>query len=86
MTQFNEDSTLNDRELPDESDMDPDESDPFADTEPCPLCGKPIHEDADICHHCGKYVSRSDRSGRTWTVIVIGVALCLAIVLGYWVI
>lgn len=30
-----------------------------SDTNPCPLCAKPIYEDADYCLHCGEYIVRS---------------------------
>jgi predicted nucleic acid-binding Zn ribbon protein len=84
MPPLDDHSTLDDRELPDESDMDSGEADPFADTEPCPFCDKPIHEEAEICHHCGKYVPRDGRGGRTWTIIVIGVAICLILIFIDW--
>jgi len=66
-----------DFENPDESDMDDPED---ADTEPCPYCKKPIHEQAEWCHHCGKYISKEDAPpGKGfWWVLVIVAMLILA--------
>ncbi|MEM9701051.1 MAG: zinc ribbon domain-containing protein [Planctomycetota bacterium] len=24
---------------------------------PCPSCGQPVYEDADVCPHCGDYIT-----------------------------
>ena len=66
-----------DWENPDESDMD-DSAD--GDVEPCPYCKKPIHEQAEWCHHCGKYISREDAppGKRFWWLLGIIAFLVLA--------
>jgi predicted nucleic acid-binding Zn ribbon protein len=67
--------SMEDPEAPDPSDMDQDDDE----TEPCPYCGKPIHETVEICHHCGKYISREDEPAKTpW--LAIGVVVLLLIV------
>jgi hypothetical protein len=45
-----------DREAPDASDVGDEEDE----TVPCPYCGKAVHEQAEICHHCGSYISGED--------------------------
>ena len=72
---------LDDRELPDESDMDEDEDDP---TVPCPKCRKPIHEDSEICHHCGQYiVVQQSNPGWVFWVATILVGLMMASIFGF---
>ena len=65
-----------DRELPDESDMD--ESD-----EPeliqCPHCRKYIPEDAEQCHHCGMYISAGNSRASIWTIAGIIFLLVLTV-------
>ena len=63
-------------EDPDESDQD-DPGDDDAETVPCPYCRKPVHEDAEICPHCGSFISAEDAPRRRPPWIWIGVALCL---------
>jgi uncharacterized membrane protein YvbJ len=72
------DSGLNDPEAPDPSDIDADVDD---DTEPCPHCGRVIHEQSDFCPHCGQYISLEDApiSKRLW--IVLAAVVCIIIVL-----
>jgi hypothetical protein len=73
-----EEETLDDRDLPDELDMD--ESD-----EPeliqCPECRKYIVEDAERCHHCGKYISVESAPRRVPLWMVVGVILMLMAVM-----
>jgi predicted nucleic acid-binding Zn ribbon protein len=70
MTEFDDDP-----ENPDPSDMDQTDDE----TEPCPFCGKSIHEQAEFCHHCGKYLSREDGPIATpkW-IIIAGVIVLIA--------
>jgi len=76
------DRSLEDRELPDESDMDGD--DQFSETEPCPFCKQPIHEEVEICHHCGGFIDRQDPSVGRVPWITIGVIVCLIITIMLW--
>ena len=63
----------------DDEDRDPEEpedfdrdDDPFGtDTEPCPFCKREIHDQTDICPHCGNFISRDDgpvQVGPVWLV------------------
>jgi predicted nucleic acid-binding Zn ribbon protein len=66
---------------------DPDENDctNSVDTEPCPHCHRPIYEQAEVCPHCGNYVSTTTNSTRKPLWIVIGILIALAVVLLRWV-
>ena len=66
--QPDDDPDFDDPEAPDPSDLDPD---PFSETEPCPNCGKPVYEHAQICHHCGKYIGLQDspRPKPLWLIL-----------------
>jgi predicted nucleic acid-binding Zn ribbon protein len=72
-------------------DKDEDADDDFAegdsaDTDPCPVCGKPIYEEAQRCPHCGNYITREEPHGRQPLWIIVGtIALLAAIIVG-WVI
>jgi predicted nucleic acid-binding Zn ribbon protein len=72
-----DDGDLDERELPDESDMDADDE---PEVVPCPYCGKGVSEEAEVCPHCRNYISREDapQSARssTW---VTGVLLLLLV-------
>jgi predicted nucleic acid-binding Zn ribbon protein len=71
-----DDDELDDRDLPDESDMDDsDEPELLA----CPNCRKMISEDAERCHHCGSYISREDKRTRVpyWLVAVLLVMIAI---------
>ena len=67
---------------PDDPDLaDQDDPDDFDETVPCPYCRKPVHEQAEICHHCGRYIVEADAPrGYPWWVWV-GLILCLVAVL-----
>ena len=56
----------------------------IVDTKPCPFCKKPIYDQAEMCTHCGAYISEEDSSSRKplWTVIAV-VVLVSAILLGW---
>ena len=70
-----------DRDDPDESDMD-DDDDPEAVA--CPYCRRPMSEDADICPHCGNFISFEDAPRRRpWWVVAAVVALMGALLLGW---
>lgn len=51
----------------------------------CPYCRGLIHEDAQKCHHCDRYISSEDRpvERKPWWIYV-GVALCLYAVLQWF--
>lgn len=71
-----------DRDLPLESDLSDDDEHPI---DPCPHCGKMIHEEAEWCHHCGSYLSRDDAPPKhvpLW--IIVGAAAVLG-VLFFWI-
>ncbi len=63
------------RRFADEEEWDEEDEEP---TVPCPCCREEIHEDAQRCPHCGKYISEEDAppDRKSWWIIV-GVILCL---------
>ena len=81
-----ESSALDDRDLPDESDMDADEDGESA-TEECPHCGEEIYEGAEQCPACGMYLSAEQdpspkRGGGLawWIVLAVVGALVIAFI------
>jgi predicted amidophosphoribosyltransferase len=82
MAVHEEDEDLNEWEDPDESDQDADD-DP---TEmPCPYCHRDIDEEADVCPHCGAFVSHHGVATKTphWKMsIVLTLIAAMAGVLG----
>lgn len=77
-----DDAELDDRELPDEADMDPDEDE---ETQPCPYCGKPVYEQAQVCPHCRSYIALDEAPGRKPLWLIVAVIVCVLIVLLIWV-
>jgi len=65
---------IEDREFPDESDMD--DSDEPALVE-CPNCRKMIVEDTEWCHQCGWYLEREPGSRTPYWVMAIVLAIVL---------
>jgi len=66
-----------DRDDPLDSDMDSHDEPSLA---VCPKCRKMINEDAEQCHHCGRYLSAEDTSsGAPIWIFVTVVVLLLAI-------
>lgn len=63
---------LSDPEGPDELERDDPDAPPLM---PCPYCGKMIHEEAEWCHLCGKYLSEEDKSPGAPKWILIGALL-----------
>ncbi len=53
-------------------------------TIPCPRCKRPIHEDAERCPYCERYISVEDapQPRKPWWII-IGVIICLLLAC-YW--
>jgi predicted nucleic acid-binding Zn ribbon protein len=78
-----DDEDLNDWEAPNPADIDDEDS---ADTEPCPRCGKPIYEQAEVCSRCHNYISREEPRNRrripVW--IIAGTVIALAVVILFW--
>ena len=70
-----EDEQYEDRENPDESDMDDsDEPELIA----CPYCRKMISEVAELCPFCRNYISREHAPRRMMWWIVVGAIAALA--------
>lgn len=73
-----DEANLDDREDPDESDItggdDPEHV-------PCPYCGREVYEGAEICPHCGNYISSEDAPRRRPRWAVVAVVVCLVIAL-----
>lgn len=68
---------LSERDDPDDADWDEDEGDERAETVPCPYCRKPVYEGAELCPHCGSFISFEDAPRRRPLWVWIGVVLCL---------
>ncbi len=75
---------FSDRELPDRSDMD-DGSDDGEPTMPCPYCKAIVYEDAEICTHCGSYISEEDAPLRLPTWMIVGLVLTFLILVFGWI-
>ena len=62
-----------DPEGPDKSDLD-DRKD--AETIACPYCRRPVYEQAELCPHCGSYLSFEDAPRRypwwLWAGVILG--------------
>ena len=77
------DDVLDEHELPDEADRD--EHDDPVET-PCPYCGAAVSELAEVCPRCGNYISSEDAPpARKPKWFLIGLALCLIVVLVFWI-
>ena len=73
---------LDDRELPDPSDMDQDEN--FELLSRCPNCKKMIFEDSEVCPICGHYLNREEDSPQRfpiWVIVVVVVVLATMVLL-----
>ncbi len=46
---------------------------------PCPHCRKMVNEDADRCHHCGRFIDQPPLSS-TWSMATI-LIICLLVVI-----
>jgi hypothetical protein len=66
---------LDDRDLPDESDMDDDPDGPA--TTDCPYCGQEIICDADWCPHCRSNVSQEDAPPNRRWIWYVGIAVLI---------
>jgi predicted nucleic acid-binding Zn ribbon protein len=69
---------MDDRELPDPSDMDQDD---YVVMSRCPHCKKMIDEDADVCPRCGYFIT-TDESPRRFPIwVMVGIVLMLLAVI-----
>jgi hypothetical protein len=68
-----ESDDLDDRDDPIESDMDDDDEPELIH---CPHCGKYVNEEADLCHHCKRYILEP-RSVPMWVIVTAAVLLLL---------
>jgi predicted nucleic acid-binding Zn ribbon protein len=77
-----DDDDVEDRDDPDPSDQDDGEDDDV-DTLPCPYCGKPIAEQAELCPHCRSFISFEDAPRRkpAWIWLAVALALIAAVML-----
>ena len=54
---------------------------------PCPSCGEPVYEEADVCPHCGDYITPGRRPAGAnvprWMFVLgaVGVAATVAALL-----
>ncbi len=62
-----------------------DELDDSDELKQCPYCKKDIYDDAEQCPHCGNYISAEDSLDleRKPLWLILGVAACLFVVLGW---
>lgn len=72
------DAEWEDSNEPDESDAGDQHS---VDTDPCPHCGKAVHEDAQQCPHCHQYIDLDTSRSRKPLWIVLGALVALAAIL-----
>ena len=72
------DDSLDDREFPDEDDLDGDGGEYL----PCPECGVDIYEDSQRCPYCGSYVTFSTHpfTGRAWWWVALGLLGILSVI------
>jgi predicted nucleic acid-binding Zn ribbon protein len=82
MSLYNDDDEpgLDDREMPDRSDMDAHGDQDVVDTVPCPSCGKPVYDGAEQCPRCGNYLSKEEHAAEKATWIIVTGFVCLVIV------
>ena len=74
MTQWRDDdeADLHDAEFPNASDQD-EQGYTSADVEPCPFCRKFVYEGADVCNHCGNFISFGALPRRSFIWAILGV-------------
>jgi predicted nucleic acid-binding Zn ribbon protein len=61
----------------DDDDLDDEDEEP---TQPCPYCRAEIHEDAQQCPRCGRYISDEDAPSRKPWWVIVGALICLYVV------
>jgi hypothetical protein len=86
MTMANNDSDLDDAELPDESDMDQDDEDEIAEAQSCLHCGELMLHPDDACPQCGAYASPERAlASRKPLWFVTAAIFCLWVVWEIWI-
>ena len=78
-----DEAELDDREFPDESDMDPQGDDQDEDTEPCPKCGKKVFVGSEWCPYCGRTISPQSGGKKSLWIAVVAVVCGIAMLLYY---
>ena len=73
-----EEDELDDRELPDPSDMDQDD---YTLMSRCPNCKKMIDEQSEMCPKCGYFISQEDAPRKVPVWIILGAVLMLVAML-----
>ena len=75
---------LDERELPDPSDMDQDDCMVLS---RCPYCKKMIAEDSEVCPKCGSFVNVEDSTepGRFPIWFVVGLVLAMVVIAFVWI-
>jgi uncharacterized paraquat-inducible protein A len=68
------DEELDDRELPDEADVDEDDSPAVV---ACPYCGRKMIEEADVCPRCHSFISREDAPPARRPLLIVIIVLLL---------
>ena len=68
------DEELDDGELPNEADVDEDDSPAVV---ACPYCGRGIVEEAAICPYCRNFISREDAPPERRPLLIVLVVLLL---------
>ena len=73
-----------DWEDPAPADVDDDDGDDDneGETVPCPDCGRPVYEEADVCPYCGSFILRDARARHPRWVLATVLALLAAMALG----
>ena len=73
---------LDNRDLPDPSDMDQDD---YTVMSRCPYCKKMIDEQSEVCPKCGHFISTEDtrKPFPLWVVVVVVLA-ALTMILNWW--
>jgi hypothetical protein len=78
-----QDANLDNRDLPDESDMDSFDEPSLM---PCPYCRQLISEEAEICPHCRNYLSSEDAPRHPPAWLVVGAIVTIITILIVWVV
>ena len=63
---------------------DADGANDLADTAYCQACGRELHEDAELCPHCGHWRTQADEPGRRAPVLLIVVVAALVVAFLLW--
>lgn len=83
MNQDDENDELEDREFPDEADMDSSDEDEEAETRPCPRCHRPVYVEAHACPYCGAAILANGRGRKPLWMMLVVAACVIAMILYY---